>query len=206
MKMPKALTVMLVAVSVLTLAGCAAKSNSTAKPQTAAVQRGSIAVSTTSTGNLAFSQTADLSFDMAGTVEEVTVAQGDSVIEGQQLARLDTTQWDKQVKTLQKALTTAQRSLASAQRQVTTNDLAVRQAELNLLTSQNSLKQNLVVKTAQDAIDSLANNLDIAQLSYATNPLFWGPQIDSFRAQLTEAHGPSDRQGPVAGRTECGAT
>jgi HlyD family secretion protein len=190
MKLSKTLTVMtvmLVAVSVLTLAGCAAKSHSTAKPQTAVVQRGSIAVSTTSTGNLAFSQTADLSFDMAGTVEEVMVAQGDTVTKGQQVAKLDTTQWDKQVKTLQKALTTAQRSLASAQRQVTTNELAVRQAELNLQTSQNSLKQILVVKTAQDTIDSLTNAIDIAQLSYAANPMFWGPQIESFRAQLAEA-------------------
>jgi HlyD family secretion protein len=187
MRLSKAVFCILVSVSILALAGCAAKPKSTGKAQTTSVQRGSISVSTTSTGNLAFSQSADLKFDMAGTVEEVSVTQGDSVVEGQQLAKLDTTQWDKQVKTLQKALTTAQRSLASAQRQVTTNELAVRQAELNLQTSQNSMKQILVVKTAQDTIDSLTNALDLAQLSYAANPLFWGPQIDSFRIQLTAA-------------------
>ncbi len=187
MRLSRAMICVVVAASVLLLAGCAAKATSTAKPQTVAVQRGSIAVSTTSTGNLAFSQTADLSFDMAGTVEEVTVSAGDAVTKGQQLAKLDTTQWDKQVKTLQKTLTTAQRSLASSQRQVATNELAVRQAELNLQTSQNSLKQNLVVKTAQDTIDNLTSALDVAQLSYATNPQFWGPQIESFKAQLANA-------------------
>jgi HlyD family secretion protein len=187
MKLLRVVAAIFVFVSVLALANCSAKSSSTAKPQTSTVQRGSIAVSTTSTGNLAFSQTADLSFEMAGTVEAVMVAQGDTVTQGQQLAKLDTTQWDKQVQVLQKALTTAQRSLASAQRQVTTNELAVRQADLNLQTSQNSLKQNLMVKPAQDAIDSLTNALDIAQLSYDINPMYWGPQIDSFRAQLTAA-------------------
>jgi HlyD family secretion protein len=187
MRVLRAVLCVTVSACVLVLAGCAAKSDSTAKPQTATVQRGSIAVSTTSTGNLAFAQTADLSFEMAGTVEEVMVAQGDTVTKGQQVAKLDTTQWDKQVKSLQKALTTAQRSLASAQRQVTSADLGVRQAELNLQTSQNGMKQILVVKTAQDAVDRLTDALDLAQLSYAANPPFWGPQIDSFRAQLVDA-------------------
>ncbi len=63
----------LLAVSVVGMAGCAAKSNTgNATPQTAKVQRGNIVVSTTSTGNLAFTQSEDVAFDMAGTVQEVT--------------------------------------------------------------------------------------------------------------------------------------
>jgi biotin carboxyl carrier protein len=47
------------------------------------VQKGTISVSVTGTGNLALAHTEDLTFEMAGTVYEISVSESDAVTEGQ---------------------------------------------------------------------------------------------------------------------------
>jgi multidrug efflux pump subunit AcrA (membrane-fusion protein) len=175
MKIRKILTLALILslVSVLVL-GCKKETaTTTTKTLTATVQKGNITESITGTGNLAYSNVEKLAFEMAGYVEAVMVSAGDTVNKGQELVKLDTSVWDTQLKTLEKALVTAQRNLTTkeralvtAQRQVTTKELAVRQGELDLQTTENSLSNVSDVKTAQDAVDAIQLSINVAQANW----------------------------------------
>ena len=83
--------------------------------QTAAVRTGNLTIEITGVGNLALSSTEDLTFEMAGTVQEVLVEEGDSVEEGQVLARLDTSEWESELTTLELNLLQAKINLENAE-------------------------------------------------------------------------------------------
>jgi len=68
-----------------------------AEDQIVTVRRGDITIDITAAGNLSYSLQEDLAFDMAGTVEEVLVEVGDSVAEGEVLARLDSSEWEDEL-------------------------------------------------------------------------------------------------------------
>ncbi len=166
----------------LTLRGSASTDTLAEGSQTYTVTRGDLSLEISAAGNLELAETEDLAFEVAGTVLEVMVETGDSVTEGQELAKLDTTEWEKQLKTLERAVVTAERSLtdkeravtkaerqvaslerqvtekenevAKAERQVTEKELAVREAELSVQSAENSLYNIEDVKEAQDAIDA----------------------------------------------------
>jgi len=82
--------------------------------QTVTVQRGDLTIDITSSGNLELSHKEDLAFEMAGTVEEILVEEGESVAEGQVLATLDTSEWEKELTTLQLNLLQAEINLENA--------------------------------------------------------------------------------------------
>ena len=88
--------------------------------QVVTAQRGNLTIDITASGNLALSYTAEPAFEIAGTtqepltVEEVLVEEGDSVREGQVLARLDTTSLEQAVKTAERAVRTAEIDLEKA--------------------------------------------------------------------------------------------
>lgn len=174
-----AVTGLILSAIVLLSTGCAAASvSSTAAGQVAAVQRGGLAVSVTGTGNLAFSNSQDLAFAISGYVQEVLVKEGESVTKGQVLAKLDTSEWDKQVKKLETALVTAQRNLATkaraltraqdqvtsreneiakAERQVTAKDNDIAKAERQVAARELAVRQaELDVKTAEYNITKIA--------------------------------------------------
>ena len=117
------ITLVLCSVSIVSLS-CASKSSSTptAQNQVATVKRGNLVINVTGTGNLAFSNTVDLAFQMAGIVDLVNVQAGDSVKQGQVLATLDTTQRDENLTSLESNVLSAQISLKNA-------DLALDKAE-----------------------------------------------------------------------------
>jgi len=83
--------------------------------QTATVQGGNLTVEISGSGNLALSSTEDVTFEMAGTVQEVLVEEGDSVEEGQVLARLDTSEWDDELTSLELSLLQAKINLENAE-------------------------------------------------------------------------------------------
>jgi multidrug efflux pump subunit AcrA (membrane-fusion protein) len=168
---------------VLLSAGCKSGGSAATKPQYATVQKGSISIEVTGTGNLAMETKKELAFEVDGTVSDVLVSVSDSVKKDQQLATLDTTAWDNQIKTLQKAVTTATRNLTTAQRGVANaqdnvltaqenvvkaqraipaKQLAVDSAKLDVQTAQNSLNNISDVKKAQDAVTATQNDLDTA--------------------------------------------
>jgi RND family efflux transporter MFP subunit len=96
---------------------CASKNSSTAATtqQLATVQKGTLRQEVTASGNLALSKTADLAFDVSGYVYRVLVEEGDSVKEGQLVAEVDSFDWEKQKRTLERAVVLAKVSVNNAQ-------------------------------------------------------------------------------------------
>jgi len=99
------------------LSGCAfrSKESTGVENQVVPVERGDITIDISAAGNLSYSLKKDLAFDMAGTVEEVLVEVGDSVEEGQVLAKLDTSEWEEQLAAKELDLTQAEVNLKNAQ-------------------------------------------------------------------------------------------
>jgi multidrug efflux pump subunit AcrA (membrane-fusion protein) len=184
-----ALATLVISAIVVAALGCSSKAGSTTttKTQTATVKKGNISLEVTGTGNLAYSTSENLAFEMAGTVEEVMVSAGDSVAKGQELAKLNTSTWDDQVKALQKSLTTAQRNQVTAQRQVAAKQLAVRQAEANVESAENGVSDIAAIKAAQDLVDTAQAALTAAKGMYSANPSLAGPQIVAIQQQLAQA-------------------
>jgi len=83
--------------------------------QVVTVQRGDLTIDITASGNLALSVMEDLAFEMSGTVEEILVEEGDSVEEGQLLAKLDTSEWERELTSLELALLQAEINLKNAE-------------------------------------------------------------------------------------------
>jgi len=121
------ITLVLCSTSILWLS-CGSKSEPAPQSQVVTVQRGNLAVDITASGNLALSLKEDLPFEMGGTVEEVMVEEGESVEEGQVLAKLDTSEWDNELTKLELALLDAEINLENA-------EFALEQAEEDTSTS-----------------------------------------------------------------------
>ena len=95
---------------------CASESKSTQiEGKVVEVQRGNLVVDIPASGNLALSLKEDLAFEMSGTVEEILVEEGDSVEEGQVLAKLDTSEWERNLRTLEIDVMKAKINLKSAE-------------------------------------------------------------------------------------------
>jgi multidrug efflux pump subunit AcrA (membrane-fusion protein) len=189
----------------LTRGGSANDVASAETGQTYTVSKGNLSLEISAAGNLALSETEDLAFELAGYVLSVDVEAGDSVTKGQELAKLDTTDYDQQIRSLTQAVTTAQHSLAdkqnkviTAQRQVTaleravndaetavgkaeqtvsSKELAVKQAELAVQTAENDLDNIQDVKQAQDAIDADQDQIDLINL------IIKGVMVGGFKIQ-----------------------
>lgn len=121
--------------------GCKSASDETEalENQVVTVQRGDLTVDITAVGNLLFSNEEELAFEVSGTVGEVLVEIGDSVEEEQELVKLDISEWEEQLKALEKSVTTAERNLTSAERSLATKQRSLLQAEINLTNAQISL-------------------------------------------------------------------
>ncbi len=101
------------------LVSCASKSDSALvlENQVVTVQRGNLIIDITAVGNLALSVKEDLAFDIfyaEATVEEVLVEEGDTVKEGQELAKLDISEWEDELTTLERQLEAKRRDLLQA--------------------------------------------------------------------------------------------
>ena len=171
---------------------CRSSNTSTATTGTSisTVKKGTILTSVVGTGNLAYSDTEKLAFDMASYVQEVLVSAGDTVKKDQELVKLDTSEWKDQIKSLESKLTAAQRNLVTAQRQVGAKQLAVTQADLNLQTAQYNLSKLDPVKTAQDEIDEIEYSIDFAENMVRVpdeDMSYWRDRIDTLEIKLKEA-------------------
>ena len=97
--------------------------------QVVTVQRGDLTIDIAASGNLALSQKEDLAFEMAGTVEEILVAEGESVEEGQVLATLDMAEWEKELRALENQVTTKERDLLQTEINLENAQYALEKAE-----------------------------------------------------------------------------
>ncbi len=93
---------------------------------------------------------ATLSFEVTGKLAELLVSEGDTVEAGQTVARLDQTDWQRQVDETQAALELAQAQLVQAQAGATAGDFAI--AEAALVTAQATLAQVKAGATEEDII------------------------------------------------------
>jgi HlyD family secretion protein len=130
-KLPKVMLIaLIVAGFAIPLSGCTSSSEvASAENQVVTVERGDITIDITSAGNLSYSRQEDLAFEMAGTVEEVPVEVGDSVEEGQVLAKLDTSEWEDNLAALEDQVTAKERSLLQAQISLKNAEVALDNAE-----------------------------------------------------------------------------
>jgi len=174
-------TLVLVALA-FPLVGCGSESDAAEETenQVVTVQRGNLTIDITAVGNLALSRTEDLAFDIfypEATVEEVLVEEGDTVKEGQELAKLDISEWDKELETLEDRVTTAERQLTAAERQLTAKQRDLIQAEINLANAKIALEDAEAyyvwpseIFTAREAVWRAEREVEDAQfvLEYVT--------------------------------------
>lgn len=211
MKLFKIATTILVLCGVVFLsASCSSKTTTTVKTQNYTVQKGSISVAVTGTGNLAYIHTENLAFKMAGYVEEVLVTEGETVTKGQKLASVDTTEWNKTLKSYQSTLANDKRTLSNkqqtlitaqrvvvtkkatvtaAQRTVESKKIAVTQAELNVQSANSTLNQITEVKKAKDEVDEAELYLKLVSSGIAGtgDTLYWTNQKIYAQNSLAEA-------------------
>ncbi len=186
-----ALITLIISLISIPLLSCGSDPDEEEETQIATVQRGDLSVEITAVGNLSLSYTEDLAFEIAGTVQEVMVETGDTVTEGQVLVTLDTSEWDDEIKTLEKKLITTERALATAERQVAAKELAVRQAELNLQEVEDNVYQLNLVKEAKEAVEKAEYYLNMAELllKSGSDPghSYWEAQVTDYEIDLEKA-------------------
>ena len=149
-------------VCVIALAtGCRATTDGTeaGEDTIVSVQRGSLTIDITAVGNLALSHTADLTFDIAGTVEEVLIEEGDIVTEGQVLATLDISEWEEYLTGLEDQVGRRQRDLLQAEINVKNAEIALEQAQ--------DVFQWPEIREAQVAVDNAESFLEYTQFHLA---------------------------------------
>jgi multidrug efflux pump subunit AcrA (membrane-fusion protein) len=165
------------------LTGCNANSEeeTATDNQVATVERGDISIDIAAAGNLSYSRQEDLAFEIAGTVEEVPVEVGDSVEEGQTLAKLDTSEWQDQLSALELDLIQAQINQKNAEialdkaknpyteEEIEDAEQAVEDAEYDLNRIEGELRYALIhgsdneVTQLQTQAYSAQRTLDIAE-------------------------------------------
>jgi len=150
-----ALAALLLGIGAISL-GCGGESEEAAL-KTATVQRGNLSVEISAAGNLSLSVTQQLAFEMSGTVAEVLVEEGDSVTEGQVLVRLDTSEWEKELVTLELNLLQAEINLDNA-------ELALEAAEGDTTTTATGDISSQTTDPKQ--IEILELQLELAQARY----------------------------------------
>jgi len=166
------IVLVLCVVSALSIS-CGRESDSmtVAEEQLVTVQRGGLTIDITAVGNLAFAYEEELTFEVSGTVGKVLVEIGDSVEEGQVLAKLD----DTSIISLQEAMSQAEINLEQAR-------VNLRDAEENLEEAQ--YPSELDVAQAEASVANAKVALEAAQeaLKEAENPY---DESDITQAELT---------------------
>jgi HlyD family secretion protein len=145
------------------------------------IQRGDLTIDITAVGNLSLSETENLSFDIAGTVEDIFVEEGDTVLEGDLLASLDPLE-------LEDYLTELENMLASREQ-----DLL--QAEINVINAETSLENaqdvyqwpemeeaQLAVNDAESMLAYAQRNLDNAMIEEEI--IYWENIVEGAQAVL----------------------
>lgn len=139
--------------------------------QTASIERGTLIASVGATGNVRANQSAILTWQTSGTVEDVNVAIGDQVKGGDVLATLSPTSLTQNIILAQADLVTAERSLEN----LLASDTARAQAQLALVTAQQKYDSAKATLDGMLATNRGGTSDDIlnaqAQLTIAQNNL-----------------------------------
>jgi HlyD family secretion protein len=196
--------VFVVGLLAVALAGCTRSNNTTTTTtiRDVKVTLGTVTNDVTGTASLALAKTENIAFTASGTVDSVAVALYDTVTQGETLAKLDTTDWDTQIQTLTKSITTAQRNetaketaVVKAQNNVAAAQFAKTQRDVDLLSAQAALGDISEVQTAQNAIDSIQQDINAAQYNQQQAATrgnvddlnYWTSQLKLLNAELAVA-------------------
>ncbi len=146
--------------------------------QTSRVNRGNLVRSASGSGTLVAGSQTELSFPVAGVVDQVTVSVGDKVTAGQVLASLaDLDQLKLAVETQKIALNTAQKSLDELSKNA---DLNLAQAALTLADAQTALSEaqnNLLSKGQERCNDTLTSKYYYQYLDAQKNLDIWQGEL-----------------------------
>jgi len=174
------LTILILGGLAVPLLSCGSESDEPdlSKNQVVTVQRGDLTIDITAVGNLALARTEDLAFDLfyqEGTVEEVLVEEGDTVEEGQVLAKLDTSEWEDKLAVLEDQVTAEERDLLQAQ-------INLQTAEQNLKSSKDSAAdKELALFNKQISLDQAKYDLSVAEETHS-----W-PDLEVAEAEVEKA-------------------
>jgi len=144
------------------------------------VTRGDLTVEVSASGNLQFSTQEDLAFDMAGTVEEVFVEEGDPVDEGQTVATLDTADWEEHLRALELSVLAAQISVNQA-------EIALEEAERE---TETSITGDVVIWCCPDDDEIEIREMQVEQAELRLEDA--QAQLDEHLAQSPEVVAPFD--------------
>lgn len=172
-----------------------------ANTQLVPVQYGNLVNSVSASGSLVFPTREQLTFGSAGTVQEVNVNEGDTVEEGQALAKLDgasLTSLEKAVAQARINLRNAEENLETAQNPYTESDiaqveLAVINARMALETAEDNLEKAENPYTADDIaraeaqVETAQVNLDNARQDLADTQKEWATKIQEAEDGLSDA-------------------
>lgn len=122
--------------------------------RTGQVTRGELVITVPASGNVAVNRKVNLSFKLPGNVTSVSVAVGDHVKAGQELARLDTANLERAVRQAEIALEQARLNLTTLQKPAGEED--IRLAELAIQNAAQSLEVARISKEAAEAQASLS--------------------------------------------------
>ena len=127
--------------------------------QTTRVRRGEIVLSATGAGSVVAAREMGLAFGASGELIELSVGVGDTVKQGDVLARVEDTAARQAVTSAEQALARAQADLKTAQKNHA--DLIAPPTEVELLTAQ------AAVETAQKNLDDLTKGATAAEIAQA---------------------------------------
>lgn len=125
--------VALICLALVSLVACGSEADKVQR-QTVEVTRGDIVVSVNADGNISLPLHRKLTFGVSGTVAEVNVEQGDKVVAGQIMARLDT-------KDLEIAVRASEQNVKTGEQAVLRGELAIRAAEIDLETAKDNFRK-----------------------------------------------------------------
>jgi len=179
---------------------CGSKTSSTAATQqVVTVQRGNLKLDVTASGNLALAQTADLAFDVSGYVYKVLVEEGDTVEEGQVLAEVDSFDWEKEKRSLERAVVSAKVSLNNAV--ITLEKAQNPTTTTSTISGSISAPDPLDIETKQLQVEQARMSLDDAEKELEryleTSPQILAP-FDGFVTKVYVEGGDEIYKGAVA--------
>lgn len=168
--------VIAIAVASLAVSGCGDDSEDKSEPeekQSVEVKRGTLSTLISAFGNVSMPHQANLTFGFSGTVEELKVVFGDTVKEGDTLAKLETASLERAVAQAEADLRTAQLNLEQISSDISMLEAkaAVESAESSLASAEQALEQaqNFSVSDAETDLENAQRSLAIAQKNAEIN-------------------------------------
>jgi membrane fusion protein, macrolide-specific efflux system len=172
--------------------GVAAAAQTASTTRIVAVSQGAVVDTVSATGTVESTSTASATFGTAGTVTEIDVAVGDTLRQGQVLAKVDASAARDQLAVAKANLAAATASLTAAESAGTTDPTAVTSAQAQVTNAQKS------VDSAQAALDGTVLTSPIDGTVTAVNGVVGSPSSGSSSAASGAAASGATASGAAA--------